>query len=228
MQDRVFINHVRARKLLKLFSDEDISKEEYDELMNLLRTCDPQTSDDLRKLILRIQPDSNSVICPKKWREFIKVLSTPSPVCAFLHPNQHIEQLMIEIAENIDIWSYPEKMRDLQHHIPVLHQLIADLRDEGVPPELGPVLQAIITLAKECYAIKKTGALESTAAVSTSMESPLSYFPALPVKRDRGFYKKDTCPTTRHSSRTCTKRSKGHPTLLPGLFTLYCQHGMTN
>ena len=49
----------------------------------------------------------------------------------------------------------------------------------------------------------------------------LAYFPCLPKIRDRGFYDIDS------SSKAvgCTKQSSGHPTLLPGIFTVYCPHG---
>ena len=48
----------------------------------------------------------------------------------------------------------------------------------------------------------------------------ISYFPNLPQICHRGSYVLDGKRTT-----LCTKKSKGHPTLAPGMFTIGCQHG---
>ena len=57
-------------------------------------------------------------------------------------------------------------------------------------------------------------------AVEESEE--LSYFPNLPVIQPRGKYEAD-----KHVRRGigCTKHSSGHPSLLPGIFSLFCPHG---
>lgn len=51
--------------------------------------------------------------------------------------------------------------------------------------------------------------------------SNLSYFPGLPKHRDRGNYKQDQTKT----AGRCNKEYRGHPSLLPGVFTVFCQHG---
>ena len=50
----------------------------------------------------------------------------------------------------------------------------------------------------------------------------LSYVPQLTLCRNRGQYEADRVK----SSRICAKYSTGHQTLLPGIFTLYCEHGI--
>ena len=63
---------------------------------------------------------------------------------------------------------------------------------------------------------------EVTGKIGEDVLRELSYFPCLPKVRVRRLYKVDS-----HSRRTagCTKQSSGHPTLLPGIFTIYCPHG---
>ena len=56
---------------------------------------------------------------------------------------------------------------------------------------------------------------------SQSITDDNAYFPSLPLVRFRGSYVADT----RKTSKVCTKHGTAHPTLLPGIFTLFCSHG---
>ena len=49
----------------------------------------------------------------------------------------------------------------------------------------------------------------------------LSFFPKLPPVRGR----KDYVADGNKDTKTCNKYSHGHPSLLPGVFTMFCQHG---
>ena len=55
--------------------------------------------------------------------------------------------------------------------------------------------------------------------------SKFSYFPHLPQHHGPGSYKADKHCQTGNDDK-CRKQSYGHPTLTPGIFTLYCQHGV--
>ena len=57
---------------------------------------------------------------------------------------------------------------------------------------------------------------------STEKNMDVAYFPSLPVVRRRGIYTIDR----KQKPDGCRKNSSRHPTLLPGIFTLFCQHGM--
>ena len=50
----------------------------------------------------------------------------------------------------------------------------------------------------------------------------LCYFPSLPRVRIRRCFEADTDRKT----VVCTKKSSGHPSLLPGIFTIFCPHGL--
>lgn len=47
------------------------------------------------------------------------------------------------------------------------------------------------------------------------------FFPCLPKIRTRGVYEADR----KSKQLICTKRTSKHPSLLPGVFTIYCEHG---
>ena len=51
----------------------------------------------------------------------------------------------------------------------------------------------------------------------------LSCFPSLPIIRERSAYVADAL--SRSKFFICTKKSSRHITLLPGIFSLYCEHG---
>ena len=57
---------------------------------------------------------------------------------------------------------------------------------------------------------------------NSSIDSDLYYFPALPKVRSRCSYVADK----KSNDNICTKRTSKHRALLPGIFTLFCQHGM--
>ena len=57
---------------------------------------------------------------------------------------------------------------------------------------------------------------------NTSQAHDLEHFPALPIVRSRGDFSFDAI-----SSNIGTKTSSRHPSLLPGIFLLHCQHGRT-
>ena len=49
----------------------------------------------------------------------------------------------------------------------------------------------------------------------------MAFFPQLPVIRSRGSYRADRV----RKEKICTKHTTGHPSLLPGVFVMFCQHG---
>ena len=56
-------------------------------------------------------------------------------------------------------------------------------------------------------------------------QSPWSFFPTLPVVRGAGSYNAD-CRSPSADEDSCRKASYGHPHLTPGIFTIYCPHGI--
>lgn len=51
----------------------------------------------------------------------------------------------------------------------------------------------------------------------------LAHFPKLPAYRQRPTFAADK--VAGNTDLLCTKKSSRQPTLLPGLFTIYCRHG---
>lgn len=91
-----------------------------------------------------------------------------------------------------------------------------------MPVELLDLLEVLLNKAEESYPVNKTNIPDK---INTS---PDSFYPALPSVRSRGRYEMDNSGSKKkqHNETDCTKRSKGHPSLLPGVFCLFCEHGI--
>ena len=59
---------------------------------------------------------------------------------------------------------------------------------------------------------------------SVICEKTFDVFPTLPIQQGTGRYKADS--QSEKQKDQCRKESWGHPTLSPGIFTMYCQHGI--
>ena len=76
------------------------------------------------------------------------------------------------------------------------------------PHQLYPVIYELLKKANAPFNIPESQTDDPNCAYSDD-----SYFPALPMVHGHGSYVADT-------------RGTSHPTLLPGIFTLFCNHGM--
>ena len=208
----------KTRSLLKDFSIKGISKEDFSELDELVSANSPSMLPLLRYIQNHIDPTLPTVKCPNEWAQLLRALASPSPVCGLVHPSEQLFGVLRQLQSK-DITKDIQSMRLLQSEVPVLLG-----RVNHIP--LQPLSQLIEELIEKSLAPFGINSSKSDTgkpdAVNEDILSELSYFPCLPKVRVRGSYSID-----RHSSRFvgCTKQSGGHPTLLPGIFTVYCPHG---
>ncbi len=152
--------------------------------------------------------------CPEEWSDFVYALASPSPVCALIRPVQSVLMLLERMhMTNEDLRCDPVAMNTLQHEIPVIYKLLCSLNQ--IPLAIHPILKRLMNLSKAPFARK----------IEYSTEMPhetddMKYLPKLPKLRTRKLYSADSI-----KAQVCTKKSYGHPTLLPGIFTIYCSHG---
>ena len=146
----------------------------------------------------------------------IAALATPSPVCALVHPSDKLFHLLQRMkSENITV--NPVAMQTLQQEKPVLFELLRLLK--YVPTKvLSPLIAALIEKSAAPFSSDSNYSVTSVCAAKMK---PLSFFRHLPSIRSRGTYTADRTNTTKE---ICPK-DHGHPTLFPGIFTWFCQHG---
>ena len=68
-------------------------------------------------------------------------------------------------------------------------------------------------------------ATTTTKPLPSTSRTSSQFFPNLPQYRGRGKYAADRQKTS-HPNDSCRKASYGHPSLFPGIFTLFCPHGI--
>lgn len=112
-------------------------------------------------------------------------------------------------------------MSQLQKTFPVLFDLLLSV--ENYPHNLMlSVLQEIVKKSTKPFNNEDESEIPVERDEDVCMYKSLSYFPNLPRVRVRRSYEADK----NTKERICTKKSSGHPSLLPGIFTIFCQHGM--
>lgn len=150
--------------------------------------------------------------CPPVWSCFIQNVSKASPVCALFHPSNKLSSLLLTLKKE-DLKRNVRMLRELQTEVPILFDLVTKL--EIIPDSFYSLLDILIERANAPFVNKPD------IGTSPIEESSLCFYPQMPLCRDRGIYGQDATGW----KGSCTKLSKGHPTLLPGIFTAYCPHG---
>ena len=223
IHDRVFIDDHKCRQLLKTYAstatDNDILAQylasDVDNLLTRLSEYCPA----LANLIIHME---KPIPCPYVCSSLFSDLSTKSPVCALLTPSPQVINLMSDLCNGLEVRKFPERWKFLQDNVPILHDLICKIGPENtlLPLEYRPLVISMVHKAQlpfvstplhPCIPVSVNSALDSK-----------SYFPCLPVLWERQRYKADK---QSHTS-WCTKLYRGHPSLLPGIFTVFCPHGL--
>lgn len=161
--------------------------------------------------------ENGKIKSPLEWSEFIRCLCSTSPVCAMIHPSKKlIDFLRKEVTEKI--LQSPSAMQFLQEEFPVLFNLLKMIK--CVPESLlSPVICALLEKALAPFTTQDENDDSTDTSAIQEDQHELSYFPQLSVIRCRANYSVDKQP------KGCTKLSSKHPTLLPGIFTVFCRHG---
>ncbi|CAG2245842.1 unnamed protein product [Mytilus edulis] len=103
-------------------------------------------------------------------------------------------------------------MKSIQSTIPVLFELICAVPD--LPQFMRNILSAVVDITTKTFIIDEH---ETSSEVT---QNALAYFPNLPKIRCRGLYVMDK----KMDEKVCTKKGSRHPSLLPGIFTVFCPH----
>ena len=144
-------------------------------------------------------------------------LCSRSPVCSYIPPTICSQDLINKLC-TFDIKSVPSLFKSLRDEIPVLYDILCGIEGRRFPLSW----QSFLTWL--CQKSSKTFNVNDAPSVSgiASRYDSLAFFPTLPKQRERGRFEMDI-KTAKEDS--CTKESHGHPTLTPGIFTIYCPHG---
>ena len=157
---------------------------------------------------------------PPSILTFFMCLSSSSPVCSYTGVNSDMHKLLPDLCihnlrGDLSLW------RSIQFNLPLLFNALVSFSRDNFPPEWHGVFIYLKLKAGQPYVT----APAVNGPDSTDVTGSYGYFPnCLPKYRDQGKYTKDS-QSTSSDERPCRKTHRGHPTLLPGIFTIYCPHG---
>ena len=200
------------------YSNKGLTETELYELRDRLTVFAPSLLELMKYLINKPAEEvkHSRCQCPPEWSDFIHALASASPVCALVKPDKAVFALLQAIKEG-NITRDPQLMISLQHEVPVLFKLLSSLHT--YPRQvLGPIVDRLIEVAEAPFVNERDHV--SIPDEGESNRESMSFFPSLPTIRKRKIYGADSV-----KGRICTKKSYGHPVLLPGIFTMYCKHG---
>lgn len=215
------INNAKARKLLIRYArgeKEKLSEEEYVEMIQLLSIHCPA----LKELICEEELDSNSMAHQSAFKELYQCLASPSPVCATMAHTGVMGDILKDLVNDVNLRTDPVKWQLLQESSPVIFRLFAN--DTGLMPlskTLKQLFQVMYDNAKAPFEVSQVTE-EDVLATDEVVDDQLACFPSLPQLRDRGVFEADLL---QKKQTKCNKEFRGHPSLLPGIFTVFCEHG---
>ena len=148
-------------------------------------------------------------------QEFIAAIFSPSAVCAWIRPSMEMRQVLLSICKGSNVRDNPEKLKILQEESPCHFDLVCSV-------SLSEELRQLIGLPAD-YALRPLGGQPPYIQSACKEHRSESFFPSLPPIRDRGHYLADKKLSS--MPMRCNKSSSSHPSLLPGIFTIFCPHG---
>lgn len=211
--DRVFINNADTRHLLLEFTKTDATKcFDIHKFKSMIEVHQPS----LLPLLGHFESIGCTTTCPEEYRSLLKLLSSNSAVCGTFHClNIQLMKELIQMSQIEDPLSDQTLMFGLQQFCPIVFDLLTNLK--GCPPYLFPLFEKIIEIAELPF----EGSVHQL--IQCSNEDHLAFFPSLMKLYERGIYKMDKMKT---SQGECRKKGSSHPSLLPGIFTVFCEHGI--
>ena len=155
--------------------------------------------------------------CNGEFKQFLILLSCDSPLCATFHfSNLHLVSDILKLQPNSEFPSF--LLNQLQQNIPILFEIFTNI---GYMPES---FLPIFKIIHKC--VEATFSGDATVKSSQILDQdsfPLACYPSLHAVCKRGKYEADF----RKPLGSCRKIGTRHPSLLPGIFTVFCPHGST-
>ena len=161
---------------------------------------------------------SDAFYFPKGIWMLLRSLASVSPVCSYYPPVETLSSIMARLSSGLVIQHEPESFAELQSSAPIIYAALAALPPTPISVNWQRLFGEMQAKAQYIFSIEK-----HDLASSNCTEESYSFFPYWPLINQRGVYDQDV--KNEKSRDRCKKAYPGHPNLLPGLFTVYCEHG---
>ena len=239
--DRVYIREKKTRTLLERFSGikvkkgvkgfRQISKTDPltdNEFTALLKGLETECSFALVSLVKFIKADTGTNSSNFPFQHFLHELSCNIALCGTFQiaGDTEIMSLLRKVVNGqVDLFdsTNSEALGTVQSQIPVLADVLSranDYFDNCLPEPLLKLIEDILT--KISLPFQGYYRPTSDDYPAPTSKKPLSFFPALPEQHGPVRYTADR----KTKEISCRKESYKHPKLSPGVFTIFCRHGI--
>lgn len=215
-KDRVIINNKQTRMLIQEYTTgKGLEDGKFQIILDSINTHFP-CSNPFFQMLNDIGCTS---ICPKEYRSLVQMLSSHSPACALLPYSVENDLIIKQLLDfHDDLSCHPNLLLSIQQNLPILYEIIKDI---------GPLERNIRNIISAVYE-KSKSTFNSHDTVIDCEQIPektdvSAFFPVLKKIRSRGLY---TIDKIKNEAVVCKKDATRHPTLLPGIFTAFCKHGI--
>jgi hypothetical protein len=217
--ERTFFEDATTRHLLKRFTADSargvkltpLSESDKHKLLSSVKKVSKPLFDIINEI------DGNPTLL-QVYRKFLYSTASPSPVCSFVRPCKPVESLVKAIVSWINIREETLMWKNVHNFLPILFEVF---ENQNVTPNMQLLVNKLWNIAVSPFIYAKEDQQKST--LTYSQDDELSFFPCLPKYRSRGRFQKDASQVK--NTEHCTKKYAGHPSLLPGVFTIFCPHG---
>jgi len=154
---------------------------------------------------------------PKGIQDLFRCVASASPVCSYVYPSDSVHSTIRSLCDT-GTKSDAKLLKSLQREAPIFFNILTELMGSCFPEEFKGLLlflcdKSMVPFAGACV-VSTSDRVSSTSLCS---------FPNLPELRLRGRFAQDKDGVKTDS---CRKFYRGHPRLMPGIFTIYCSHGI--
>ena len=215
----------QVRKLLLRYASDDRSKRRTGNLRDLSNSEKTGMFEYFKEVSpsfysLLVEIEENPTVMRPVFQKLLLCLSSPSPVCSLIPATEDIGTLLANICKEVEIQQDPTLWNTLHNQLPIFFELFQAL--PSCYPLIRPLLKELWTIAVDPF----SDALAQTKQLAPPKNTEMSFFPHLPALQSRGKYVADKSSEKRAKiNQRCQKKYRGHPTLLPGVFTVFCPHG---
>ena len=241
-RDRVFINDKKLRDLLLKFSGIDrktwkpgvssatelseLSEEEFGFLLDKLKK---KGHDGLSDFIDTVVGAGDPKTSPAMYKNFFFELSHNSPLCGVFQiaNNRECLELIEHVLDGtIDLTDSDRRceLEVLHCHAPIMAEFLANVTKKGHLRIASRLIADIISCISRPF---ENSPVHSEDDYPPPTDSHFAFFPSLPKFHDDATYSANREGDCKKDEKMdCRKESYGHPTLSPGIFTIFCEHGV--
>ena len=199
----------------------ELTTTELKQLQSLLKK---EGADTLAHIIRRLSSQSTRRLAPHTYRELFFELSLNTPICGIFQVagNEAAIEVVQLVASGADIrqCQYQVELKLLQDEVPILASFLLKFPyDVEIPSDIFSLITDMCDLALAPFTCPSP-------FPPPTPENKLSFFPNLPKIRGTHCYSADQWGKGLEDIDACRKYSSNHLTLTPGIFTIYCPHGV--